>query len=66
LKLRSLTLHYDLPELFTSKLKISKTRIILRGMDLFSMDKLKDIDPESLGFSYPTYSTYSLGLQIGF
>lgn len=66
LKLRSLMLHYNLPKQLISRIKLSDIRIILRGTDLFSIDNIHIVDPESIGFSYPTYATYSLGIQIGF
>jgi TonB-linked SusC/RagA family outer membrane protein len=65
-KLRSLMVYYNLPQKVISKLKLSSTKIILRGMDLFSIDKIDVVDPEAIGAVYPIYSTYSLGLQIGF
>src|SRR5690606_6540621 len=66
LKLRSLMLHYNLPKQLISRIKLADTRIILRGTDLFSIDNIHIVDPESIGFSYPTYATYSLSIQIGF
>lgn len=65
-KLRSLMVYYKLPQQVASKLKLASTKIILRGMDLFSIDQIKIVDPEAIGAVYPIYSTYSLGLQIGF
>jgi len=66
LKLRSVMLHYSLPQQVTSKLRLSNIRVIMRGMDLFSIDNIDAVDPEAIGFTYPTYATYSLGVQIGF
>lgn len=66
LKLRSLEIHYNLPKQLISKLNLSNTRLILRGMDLFSIDNLNVVDPEAIRLTHPTYSTYSLGIQIGF
>lgn len=65
-KLRSLLLYYNLPKKWISKLKLAETKLILRGMDLFSIDHIDIVDPEAIGATYPTYSTYSLGIQIGF
>ena len=66
LKLRSVVLSYSLSQQVASKLRLSTARIILRGMDLFSIDRIDVVDPEAIGFTYPTYATYSLGVQIGF
>lgn len=66
LKLRSVMLHYSFPQHVASKLKLSSIRLIARGMDLFSFDNIDVVDPEAIGFTYPTYATYSVGIQIGF
>lgn len=66
LKLRSVMLHYSFSQQVASKLKLSNIRLIARGMDLFSFDNINVVDPEAIGFTYPTYATYSVGVQIGF
>jgi len=66
LKLRSVMLHYTFPDEIASKLRLSNLKVIGRGMDLLSFDKIKVVDPEVLGTTYPAFSTYSLGIQIGF
>lgn len=66
LKLRSVQLYYNLPGQLLSKLKLKKARIYVEGLDLFSIDNIKSVDPESTGTSYPTVSTFLLGAQIGF
>ncbi len=65
-KLRSLELYYKLPQQLVSKLRISDSRIILRGMNLFSIDHIHTVDPEEIGITYPTSSSYSIGIEIGF
>lgn len=65
-KLRSLMVYYKVPQKLSSRLKLSSAKIILRGMDLFTIDKIDVVDPEAIGAVYPIYSTYSVGLQIGF
>lgn len=66
LKLRSVEISYKLPEQFISKLNLSSTRLFLKGTDLFSHDNLGFVDPEAIGITYPTRSTYSVGIQIEF
>jgi hypothetical protein len=66
LKLRTAELYYDFPKDLLSKLKVNSARLYLRGMDLFSIDNIKIVDPEAIGNTYPTVSTYILGIQIGF
>lgn len=66
LKLRSVELYYSFPENILSKLKLTEARIYVRGMNLFSVDNIKIVDPEEIGITYPTISSYNLGIQIGF
>jgi hypothetical protein len=66
LKLRSVQLYYNVPKQFLSTLRLKKARLYIEGMDLFSTDNIKSMDPESTGASYPTVSTFLLGAQIGF
>ena len=66
LKLRSLEIYYRLPEKFTSKMKLSQSRLYLRGMNIFSIDKVKVLDPEEIRVVYPTFTSFNLGIQIGF
>lgn len=66
LKLRSLEIYYDLPSFSIARLNVSNTRVFIRGRDLFSIDKIKVVDPEAIGIVYPICSTYSIGINIGF
>jgi TonB-linked SusC/RagA family outer membrane protein len=66
LKLRTAEVYYQLPEKSIEKLKLSKARIFVRGMDLFSIDKVKVIDPEAISSGYPTLTTYYLGINVAF
>lgn len=66
LKLRSLELYFDFPRQMASRLKLSDVRIYVRGMNLLSIDKIKIVDPEEIGSTHPTMSSYNLGIKIGF
>jgi TonB-linked SusC/RagA family outer membrane protein len=66
LKLRSAEVYYDLPKTIIEKLKLDKARIFVRGMDLFSIDKVKVMDPEEIGTGYPTLKTFYLGINVAF
>jgi TonB-linked SusC/RagA family outer membrane protein len=66
LKLRSVELYYDLPKSLISRIKMVDARIYLRGMNLLSIDNIKIVDPEEIGITYPTMSSYNLGIRIGF
>jgi hypothetical protein len=66
LKLRSVEVYYNLPRQLLSRIKLSDARIYVRGMNLLSFDHIKIVDPEAIGITYPTVSSYNLGIQIGF
>ena len=66
LKLRTAEVYYELPEKSIKKFKLSKARIFVRGMDLFSIDKVKVMDPEELSTGYPTLTTCYLGINVAF
>ncbi len=66
LKLRTAEFYYELPAKSIEKLKLSKARIFVRGTDLFSIDKVKVMDPEELSTGYPTLTSYNLGINVAF
>lgn len=66
LKLRSTELYYNLPKQFISKWRLSSARLYVRGMNLFSIDHVKVVDPEAIGVVYPTLSSGNIGIKIGF
>ena len=78
IKLKSLTLSYQLPQSFTDKLHIHNASVYVAGSNLLIITKYPGPDPEvsndpySLigGYtddaSYPTARIYSFGLRIGF
>jgi len=58
LKLRNIEVSYDLTPMGF------KARFFVRGANLFSLDKLKEFDPENYSIGYPSLSSYTLGIQI--
>ena len=66
LKLRTVELYFDFPKQLLSRLKVNEARLYVRGMNLFSIDNIKIVDPEAIGITYPTVSSYNVGIQIGF
>ena len=66
LKMRQCEIYYNLPQQLAKKLKMSKAKLYVRGMNLFSIDNINIVDPESIGISYPTLSSYHLGFNIEF
>jgi TonB-linked SusC/RagA family outer membrane protein len=66
LKLRTVEVYFDFPESIFSKLKVASLRVYARGINLFSIDKIKIVDPEAIGTTYPTVSSYNFGIQVEF
>ncbi|ULT46525.1 SusC/RagA family TonB-linked outer membrane protein [Niabella defluvii] len=77
-KLKSLTLGYNLPAGLLAKVKLSRARVYLNGVNLFTSTKSLVIDPEAFSGgaadasrrgvnsnSYPTSRVISLGLTVG-
>lgn len=65
-KLRNVELSYSLPKSLISKFKAEKVLVFAKGMNLFSMDHIKDLDPELMSASYPSSRSYHLGVNIEF
>lgn len=78
IRLKSLTLGYNLPKQLTKKLKIERARIYASGSNLFTLTTYPGFDPEVNSYStnssrqgvdtgsYPTAKSYNLGLSITF
>lgn len=66
LKLRQCEVYYNVTDQFAKKLKLSRLKLYARGMNLFSIDDINVIDPENTAITYPTLSSYHLGLNIEF
>jgi hypothetical protein len=65
--LKNLEVGYTLPASFTKKLAISNAQIYFSGMNLITITKVKDFDPESVsGTAYPLNKVYNLGLSLTF
>lgn len=68
-RLKNLEIGYNLPTKITKKLKISNARIYLNGQNLFTWDKLKYWDPESLQgrlVLHPVMKVYNVGISMTF
>ena len=64
LKLRRLEIYYKYN--FKKKSVLNELKVFTRGMNLFSLDGIKDKDPEVMGMSYPSMSSYHVGCNISF
>jgi TonB-linked SusC/RagA family outer membrane protein len=68
-KLRNVELGYTLPKSLTKKAGINSWKFFVRGFNLLTISKIKDLDPESLNAgitNYPLFSTYTGGVTVSF
>lgn len=69
LKLKTAEFGYTLPKQFTRRIKIDNIRVFLNGNNLFCLDKVKIVDPETENMDvarYPSQRATTIGVQIGF
>lgn len=66
LKMRHFEFYYNFPEKLAKKLKMTKAKLYARGMNVFSIDNINIVDPESIGLRYPTLASYHLGIKLEF
>ncbi len=68
-RLKNLELGYTLPLSLSKKVKSSKIRIYVNGLNLFTVDHMisKNLDPEvSSNYTYPMTRTYNVGVNVNF
>jgi TonB-linked SusC/RagA family outer membrane protein len=68
-KIQNIELAYNLPANSLKIIGARGTRIFVRGANLLTISKIKDVDPESIGSgvdSYPLFSTFSAGIKLTF
>lgn len=69
LKLKSAELSYTFQPAILRKITANSMRVYLSGFNLFSIDKVKHYDPETVAYTgayYPQTRIYTLGLNISF
>jgi hypothetical protein len=70
LRLRNLTLAYNLPASITNKAFISNARIFAQGQNLFTVTRYTGFDPEDSNniqmANYPVPRTYTVGVDVTF
>ena len=66
LRLKNVSLSYDLPKNFTQRFGIDKIRLFVNGSNLFLLqDKVKWMDPEATSISdYPVMRNFSFGVNV--
>lgn len=75
LRLKSITLGYSLSKALVTRMRLSNLRFYISGQNLFTLTKYSGYDPEIGGGinkrgmdmgNYPTFATYSVGLNLSF
>jgi len=68
LKLRNITLGYELPSLIASRYKMQQVRVYFQGQNLLTIKSkgFTGTDPENPNYAFPIPAIYSLGLQLTF
>lgn len=71
LRLKNVTLAYNLPKSLVSRIGVSNTRIYVNGSNLLTFSKYKIADPEvneygTRGWETPFGKTYTFGIEFGF
>jgi len=67
LKLRSVEISYNLPQILMQKIRfIKNAKFYVRGVDLVCFDKIKTVDPEKYSAGYPLIKSFIAGASIDF
>ena len=64
IRLRTVELSYSIPRSFLIKQSIRNIKLFVRGVNLFTWDFIKIVDPETLSNGYPVMKSINLGLNI--
>jgi hypothetical protein len=68
-RLKNMEIGYILPKSLTQKVSMSRARVYLNGQNLFTLDKLKYWDPESIQSRlvlHPIMKIYNVGISMTF
>ncbi|MBI6116810.1 SusC/RagA family TonB-linked outer membrane protein [Salegentibacter maritimus] len=67
LRVKNITLSYNLPKNIIEKLGLGQVSIFYSGENLFTFTNLvPGVDPESTSWSYPNYTTSAVGVNVNF
>jgi TonB-linked SusC/RagA family outer membrane protein len=68
-KIQNVELAYNLPSSLLNGIKCRNMRLFVRGANLLTISKIKDVDPESIDSgidSYPLFKSFSGGIKLTF
>ncbi|MDD4421100.1 MAG: hypothetical protein PHW85_05920, partial [Bacteroidales bacterium] len=69
IKLKNVTLSYNIPDKLVKKLRITGAQFFLNAYNLWTTTPYQGYDPESVGNDrgiYPQSKSYSIGVKINF
>ncbi|MDQ0636847.1 TonB-linked SusC/RagA family outer membrane protein [Pedobacter sp. W3I1] len=71
IRLKTISLGYDLPKQWLSSLKLRSVRVYAQGLNLWTITKYQGVDPEFVNTSgdfgqYPQFKNYTVGINVGF
>ncbi|WP_442591514.1 SusC/RagA family TonB-linked outer membrane protein [Pedobacter sp. AW31-3R] len=66
IRLRNVSVSYNLPERFTKTIKVKNARIYGLGQNLATITPYKGFDPETQGITLPPLKMFTLGIQCSF
>jgi TonB-linked SusC/RagA family outer membrane protein len=71
LRLKTITLGYNLPKRWISKIGLASTRVYFSGQNLFTWAAFDEVDPEvnsysTRGWETPYGKTYTFGIELSF
>lgn len=66
LKMRNCQIYYKFPKSLISKMKVTDTRVFVKGENLFGFDNIKAMDAEVLSTHYPMLKGVNIGLSVTF
>lgn len=66
IKLRQLELYYDICGKWMEKTGIDRLKVFLSGFNLFSLDKIRIMDPEGVNVGMPADKVFTVGLSVTF
>ena len=67
IRLKNVSLSYQLPKEFVKKIQISNAKLYCRGQNLWTITKYRGVDPENQSLvRLPPLRVFSVGLNVGF
>ncbi|MBC6110251.1 SusC/RagA family TonB-linked outer membrane protein [Pedobacter fastidiosus] len=71
IRLKSISVGYDLPKAWLSTIKLRAVKVYAQGLNLWTITRYQGVDPEFVNASgdfgqYPQFKNYTVGINVGF